>query len=136
MVRTRVFAMYTPQLNPQPIGNVNVAVPGTPVQLTLTMQSITVGSGTMCAAADPVLFNKFSVITSTITHSGAGNTGNVYIGSATMVRATLAGVIVVLQPGTNWNIANNVSMNIYDLSKLYIDGDTAGDGVYGAIDTV
>ena len=127
---------YTPQLNPQPIGNVTVATPGTPVQLTTAMQSVNVGSGKMCTATDTVPCNKISFLASTITQAGAGNTGNIYIGQQTMVRATLAGVIAVIPPGTAFSITNNVSMNIYDLSKLYVDADTANDGVYGSIDTV
>lgn len=127
---------YTPQFNPQPFGNVVVPTPGTPVQLTSVMQNITVGSGKMCASTDPVLCNKISLIASPITQGGSGNTGNLYIGQKTMVRATLAGVVAVIAPGGGFSVTNNVSMNIYDLSQWYVDADNANDGVYGSADTV
>lgn len=127
---------YVCQSTPQPIGPVTVTTPGTPVQLTAFMQTITVGSGTMCVATDAVLCNKISITASPYTHTGVGNTGAVYIGQQGMVKATGAGVIAVIYPGQSFSITNNVGMNIYDLSKLYIDADTAADGCIGAIDTI
>ncbi len=127
---------YCPQSAPQPTGPVTVPTPGTPVQLTQFMQTITVGSGKMCVATDAVLCNKIVITASPYTQAGAGNTGNVYVGQQTMVKATGAGVIAVLLPGQSFTITNNVGMNIYDLSKLYLDADTASDGVMGAIDTI
>ncbi len=128
---------YTPQLNPQPLGNVLVATPGTPVQITLTLQSTAAGSGNVVnASTDEVLCNKINIISSTITHTGAGNTGKIYLGSSAMVRATLAGVIAVIAPGGSYSITTNVNLNAYDANKLYLDADTANDGAYGSIDTV
>lgn len=127
---------YTAQLNPQPLGNVTVTTPGTPVQITKTLQATVVGSGFMCLSTDIVACNKLVLIASPISQAGAGNTGNIYIGSSTMVRATLAGVIAVIPPGGSYSITNNVSMNIYDANKLYVDSDTASDALYGSIDTV
>lgn len=123
---------FNPAFKPQPFGNVTVVTPGTLVQLALNL----VGLGVTAAVTDNVYCNKLSIITSPITHGGVGNTGYVYIGTATMVRATLAGVIAVLSPGQSFPITNNVSMNIYQFEKYYLDADTAGDGVYGSIDTV
>lgn len=127
---------YTPQSVPEPIGPVTVPTPGTPVQLTTFMQTITVGSGKMCVATDAVLCNKISLTASPYTHSGVGNTGAVYVGQQSMVKATGAGVIAVIYPGQSFAITNNVGMNIYDLSKLYLDSDTASDGIIGSLDTI
>lgn len=127
---------YLAQSVPQPIGPVTVPTPGTPVQLTQFMQTITVGSGKMCTATDAVLCNKISIIASPYTHTGAGNTGKIFIGQQSMVKATGAGVIVVLFPGQSFSITNNVGMNIYDLNNLWMDADTASDGCIGSIDTI
>lgn len=128
---------YCPQSNPQPLGNVTVATPGTPVQITLTLQSTAAGSGNIVGSAtDPVLCNLVSIITSPITHSGAGNTGKIYFGSQGMVRATLAGVIAVLSPGQSIPMTVNVALNAFDANKLYLDADNAADGCYGSLFTV
>lgn len=119
---------------PQPFGNVTVATPGTPVQLAINFPNFTPAVTT--AVTDQVYCNKINIITSSISQTGAGNTGNVYIGQSNMVRATLVGVIAVLSPGQSFPVTNNVSMNIYPFDQYYVDADTAGDGVYGSIDTV
>lgn len=97
---------------------------------------LTVSPQVATAVTNHVPCNKINLNTSTITHAGAGNTGKVYIGTATMVRATLAGVIAVLVPGAGVSVTNNVSLNTYAFQFWYIDADTAGDGVYGTIETV
>lgn len=127
---------YCPQSNPQALGNVTVTNPGTPVQITLTLQSTTAGSGHVVnSTTDAVLCQQISIVASPITHSGSGNIGAVYLGSATMVRATLAGVIAVIQAGQSYPLSQNVANNVFDANKLYIDADNAGDGVYGALFT-
>lgn len=125
---------FNPTFKPQPFGNVAVATPGTPVSLAVNFPNLT--PAVTAALTDQIYCNKISIITSTIAHSGAGNTGNIYIGTSTMVRATLVGVIAVLAPGQSFPITNNVSMNIYEFEKYFVDADNAGDGVYGSIDTV
>lgn len=128
---------YCPQSNPQALGNVTVATPGTPVQITKTLQSTAAGSGNIVGSStDPVLCNLISIITSPITQAGGGNTGKVYIGSSGMVRATLAGVIAVLSPGQSIPLTINVALNAFDANKLYVDADTANDGIYGSLFTV
>lgn len=124
----------TVQFNPQPFGVVTVATPGTPVQLASNLPSFSppvTGSVT-----DQIPCNKISFIANTNAHSGAGNTGNVYIGQKTMNKTTLAGVVVVLPKATSFPVTNNVSMNIYQFDQWYVDADNAGDGVYGSFDTV
>ncbi len=121
-------------MNPQPFGNVQVVTPGTPVQLAINLPNLS--PAVTALVTDQVPCNKISIITSTITHAGVGNTGKVYIGMSNMVRATLAGVIAVLVPGSSFPITNNVGQNTYPFEKYYVDADNAGDGVYGSFDEV
>lgn len=127
---------YTPQFNPQPIGAVNVASPGTPVQLTSVMATVNVGSGKLCTSSDSVPTNKIFLAANPLTHGGAGNTGKVYIGQQDMNKSTLVGVIAVISAGGTWSITHPVGLNVYQFDKWYIDADNASDGVYGEIDTV
>lgn len=128
---------YTPQSNPQPLGNVTVATPGVPVQITLTLQSTSAGSGNIVnASTNKVDCQQILITASPITHSGEGNTGAVYLGTSTMVRATLAGVIAVIMPGQSFPLTQNVAQNVFDANKLYIDADTASDGIFGALFTL
>lgn len=125
---------YTPQFLPQPFGNVLVPTPGTPVQLASNFPSFSPPVTSL--VTDQVPCNKMSFMASPITHAGAGNTGSVYIGMQGMVRATLVGVLAVIPRGGSMTITHNVGLNIYPFEKLYVDADTANDGVYGFIDTV
>lgn len=128
---------YTAQSNPQPLGNFTVSSPGTPVQITLTLQSTAAGSGYIVGSAtDAVLCQQILLTASPITHTGAGNTGAVYFGSVGMNKSTLAGVIGVIQPGQSFTLTQNMAQNVFDANKLYLDADNAGDGAYGAIFTV
>lgn len=128
---------YTPQTNPQALGNVTVATPGTPVQVTATLQATAAGSGFIVgSSSDAVLCNLMSFITSPIAHSGAGNTGSVYIGSRFMVRSTLAGVYAVLKAGQSIPLSVNVALNVFDANQFWVDADTAGDSIYGSIFSV
>lgn len=63
-----------------------------------------------------------------------GNVGIVYIGLATMVRSTLAGCAAQLAIPTansipSFSVALTLSPDGVDLSDLWIDADSAGDGV-------
>ena len=129
----------TVQFSPQPFGNVTVANPGTPVQLATNLPTLSPAVTSPAVAGvvtDHIPCNKISIITSTITQDGAGNTGKVYIGQQSMVRSTLVGVVFVLSPGQSVPVTNNVSMNIYQFDQWYVDADNAGDGVYGSFDVV
>lgn len=88
------------------------------------------------AATDSVPCNKIGLAANPLSQAGAGNTGKVYIGELSMSRTTLLGVVAVISPGGSYTISNNVSMNLYDASKWYVDADTAGDGIYGSVDVV
>lgn len=109
-----------------------VTVPGTPVRLITAL----VSAGIITAATDIVQVNKISISASVISQAGAGNTGNIYIGTPTMVKATLAGVVAVIAPGGSWGITNNVGMNVYEFQNWYVDADTANDAATGSIDQV
>lgn len=128
---------YCPQSNPQPLGNFTVTTPGVPVQITLALQSTAAGPGYVVnSPTDAVLCQQILITASPITHTGAGNTGNIYFGSKGMVKATLAGVIAVIQPGQSFTLTQNVANNVYDANLLYLDSDTASDGAFGALFTV
>lgn len=128
---------YTPQSNPMALGNVTVATPGTPVQVTATLQATAAGSGFIVQSpTDAVLCNLLSFVTSTITHSGAGNSGPIYIGTRFMVRSTLAGVYAVLKPGQSIPFTVNVALNAFDANQFWVDADNAGDGLYGSAFTI
>lgn len=126
--------MYRPYFQPQPIGFVPVAVPGTPVQLV----SLLVGSVgpspekqvILDAATDAVDVNKI------VLSANPANTGNVYIGTKNMNKVTGVGVLAVLLPTGGVPYANNVGMNIYHFQQWYVDADVAGEGAYGTIDQV
>lgn len=128
---------YTPQNNPQPLGNVLIPSPGTPVQITATLQTIAAGSGFIVqSATDIVPCKMISVMASSITQTGAGNTGKLYFGVKGMVKATLAGVIAVLYPGQSIPITVQDTVNPLDANTFYVDCDTAGDGFFGSLYTL
>ena len=128
---------YCPQSSPQPLGNVLVATPGAPVQITATLQATAAGSGNIVnSSTDIVPVKMISIIASPITHAGAGNTGKIYFGVQGMVRATLAGVIAVLSPGQSIPVTVGDSVNPLDANTLYIDADNAADGIYGSLMTL
>lgn len=131
---------YTPQFNPQPIGAVTVVTPGTPVQLTATLQTVNRPTGQsgkiVDSASDSVPTNKIFLSANPLAHSGAGNTGKVYIGQQTMDKTTLVGVVAVIPAGGTWSITHPVGLNVYQFDKWYVDADNASDSVYGEIDTI
>ena len=128
----------TIQYNPQPLGAVTVVTPGTKVRLTINLLTAdpTTGKVVTTAATDSVPCNKIGLAANPLSQAGAGNTGKVYIGSQSMSRTTLLGVVAIILPGGSYSITNNVSMNIYDASQWYVDADNAGDSIYGSFDMV
>jgi len=120
--------------NPQALGNVTVTTPGTPVQITLTLQSTAAGSGFVVnSATDQVLCNLININASPITHTGAANTGKIYIGSKNMVRATLAGVYAVIPATGSFSWTINVALNAFDVNTFWMDADNSGDGCFGSL---
>lgn len=56
------------------------------------------------------------------------NQGTVYVGSAGLVRATLTGVLLMIDPGETKALPFDGSGgNTLDLGKFYVDVDTTGD---------
>ncbi len=128
---------YTPQNNPQALGNVLVAVPGTPVQITSTIQATAAGSGYIVGSATDIVPCKMvSISASPITHTATGNVGILYLGSRSMVRSTLAGVIALIYPGQSIPVTVGDSVNPLDANKLWVDADSAGDGFFGSLYTL
>lgn len=101
--------------NPFAFGKVAVTTPGTTVALNsnFTTTDLKFHKATICA--------------------GPANTGLVYIGTKTMVRATLVGVFRILAKGEVWEPDYVPGMNGLNLANMYVDADTGGDYVYGAI---
>jgi hypothetical protein len=96
------------------LGRVNVPVPGTPVPLT-TNHALTASK----------LFVQ--VI--------PGLTGKTYLGSATLTKATLAGVTRVLAPNSASGFSENFFLESQDgtnsirLAQYSLDADVAGEGL-------
>lgn len=96
------------------LGRVNVPVPGTPVPLT-TNPAITASK--LFVQAVP------------------GLTGKTYLGSATLTKATLAGVTRVLSPNSVGGFSENFFLEAQDgtnsipLAEYSIDADVAGEGL-------
>ena len=95
-------------------GRVNVATPGTPVQLSTDPN--------LCASK---LF--FQVI--------PGLTGKMYVGVPSMTKATLAGTARVLWPNTTGGFSEHFEIESQDgensirLKDYAIDADVAGEGL-------
>lgn len=110
----------------QVVGPIRVAVPGTPVRVT-----------DLIALTDPGgLVNTPSRFTchAALFQAIDDNVGKVYVGLAGMVRATKVGVSAVLAIPTDnsipsYSVALTMAAAGIDLSDLYLDADTAQDGV-------
>ena len=90
---------------------------GTPVQLSATSTSV-----------NAIYFQALST-----------NTHYAYVGTKTMVRATLVGVYRQIPAPTaatgatlplpDWNLISSVFTAPFDISQIYIDVDTTGEGL-------
>ena len=103
------------------------------------MGLVSLGKITVASAGTPVQFsstvlNCNAVYISTIT----GQSGQqMYIGVKSFVKATLVGVLKILQKPIastpvyldNWVVQSNVAAGPIDLSTLYVDADTTNDAV-------
>ena len=96
------------------LGRVNVATPGTLVQLSADPK----------ARASKIFFQVIP-----------GLTGKGYIGKSGLVRATLTNVIRVLWPNSAGGFSDSFLLESYqdsdvlNLSEYYIDMDVAGEGL-------
>lgn len=120
---------------PQALGAVRVATPGTKVSLV----SVLIAAGLM-TIDDAFSVNKITLWAFPLTGSapagwtGPTNAQTVYIGEKTMNKTTLAGVVATIPPGGFWSITNNVGANVYLTQSIWVDADSANDGVYGNVD--
>lgn len=112
--------------NPFGLGKVTVTTPGTPVLLLSNFPTLT---GNKDNGLD-LYANKFTILALSL------NTGRVYIGAQTMVRATLVGVIMYMDPGQPWTFQHDVGMNKYHMGDFWVDADVAGEGVFANCDVV
>lgn len=105
-------------------GKTLVPAPGTPVQVTVP-----------AGVAGPLGAQGLSTVHAFMVQALSTNTGKVYVGSiAGMVKATLAGVLVVLPiPTVNliptFSVSVTAAANALSLLDLWIDADIASEGV-------
>ena len=97
-----------------PLGRINVATPGTLVQL----------SSNTSLRASKIFFQVIP-----------GLTGKGYVGKAGMVRASLVNVIRVLWPNSAGGFSDSFFLesqqdsDVLNLSEYYVDMDVAGEGL-------
>jgi len=114
--------------NPFALGKV-VPTPGTPANLCSNFPS---AYGQPTPGAN-LIANQMQVRALPPRGVTAGNVGQVYIGESTMNKATLAGVLCVLQPGESISMGTPNAANTLAVGSYFVDSDTAGDGVYALI---
>lgn len=107
------------------LGPLKIAVPGTPQRVTSILPLNTGG-----LVNDRAAFTCHAVLLQALWN----NTGKVYIGTADMVKATLAGVSAVLAiPTANaipgYSISLTLAPSGVDLSTLWVDADQANEGL-------
>ncbi len=90
-----------------PFGAVTVPIPGTPVQMTTKQQGLQ--SISVRALTD--------------------NTGRVYVGTKNMNKGTFEGVLMFLDKGEQIPMGNPLHQSTIQANQLYLDADTADDGV-------
>jgi hypothetical protein len=98
------------------LGKVTVTTPGTPVPLSATSISV-----------NALYFQALS-----------GNTGVLYVGKQSMVRATLVGVFRTIAAPTaatpaiilpDWNLVSSVFTAPFDISQIFLDADVGTNGL-------
>src|ERR1700683_4016211 len=103
---------------PQCFGFIPVVTAGPPVPLA------TVSSATQLQTQD-----SRSWTIQAIRANNVANTGAIALGIFGMNKTTGFGVIAYLSAGTFFNAGANMDSFNYDLTQLYIDAYTSGDGV-------
>jgi hypothetical protein len=101
----------------------------------VSVGKVTATSGTPVALTPGVVTNCNVIYIQAL----GTNTHYSYIGSSTMVRATLVGVYRIIPAPTAatgatialpfWDPQSNVFTGPFDLSKIFLDVDTTGEGV-------
>ena len=103
----------------QIVGRINVAVAGTPVQVTAGFAALSIRFTTCHAALFQALHD---------------NTGRIYIGASNLNRTTRANCAAVLAVPSgaaipSFGVSLPASPAGVDLAGLYLDADTSGEGV-------
>lgn len=106
----------------RPVGKITVPVAG-------TIRSVY----DLAQPLDPDTF-KFKAFQAVLLQALPTNTGKVYIGNASMVKATYVGVsgVLVIPSSSNipsWGASHPLSPAGVDLTALYLDVDVSGEGV-------
>jgi hypothetical protein len=127
----RITMAYSVTLKPEPLGKITTT-PGTPVRITMNLASSPAGRAAYgnLSPGDDLWGNKLEL------KAPSGNAGNVYIGKINMVRATLVGVIRVLEPGESWPVTEHPRGNVYHIGDFCFDSDNAADSVHGSVDVI
>jgi len=110
------FAGYTFPTNPGSLGIVTVVTSGTPVTLVSSVAAA-IGADVRC---------REITIEAIKTAARGANTGNVFVGTATMNKTTGAGVIKTL--GIGGIFVMSAETNTLRPERLYLDATTNGDG--------
>ena len=106
--------------NPRPLGQLNVASAGTLVKLTQNFTDM--------EAADA----RTPLASSVFIQALPGNTGVIYFGTKTLVRATGVGVYVVLAAGEGFTLSLGSGINAFNILDYRIDANTANDKAYAS----
>jgi len=113
-----------PTISPFPLGKLTTA-PNTPIRLTANYPSL-YGNWTIDGGISRDLWaNSMELI------ADLSNQGNIYIGTQTMNKATLVGVIRVIRPGESWVLENNIGGATYHVGDYFMDQDVANDFIHG-----
>jgi hypothetical protein len=123
-----------------PLGNIVVAVAGTPVNIMSLVDSTSVNAPENASSSQTAEYTvRAQQIIFQALKAGAGppaltnNTGLLYIirkgaGVGTGNKTDLGTIIKVLAPGETWVLGSAaLNRNVYDPYRYYVDADTAGD---------
>lgn len=89
-----------------------------------------IGKVVVTSAGTKVRFTATSTEAQTISVTALDtNAGKVYVGTSTLNKTTLAGVIVILQPGATFSWSAGTNSNPLNLSDYYVDADTNNDAI-------
>lgn len=96
------------------------------------MQMIPLGKVAVASAGTLQQLSTETAVNRIILKAGSGNTNKVYLGFQGLAKATLANCFWELSPGGEFDSAQ-FGLNDIDPSKIYLDADTSGNYVTGAL---
>lgn len=109
------MAQYNVAANPVSLGKL-APTSGTAIRITTNVN----GAYGNTQTAEDLYCNSLEI------KAALANTGQVFIGSSTMNKTTLVGVIKVLDPGDDWTLTGS-GMNTLWTGTYFIDVATTGD---------